>query len=253
MKTTMTQAMKKCTILCFALMMMATSAMAGELNLSVAASLKEVINELTASYTAKHPGTVFLKNFGPSGTLAGQIENGGPADLIISANTEWVDYLNNKKLVDAASIKTFTYNSLVFTGTTSKKVTSIKDLPKLDKIAIGSPKSVPAGEYAMAAMTKAGVAAQLTSKLVMAKDVRECLMYAELGEVDGAFVYKTDALQAQKSKLLFTVPRELYPRVVYPMAITIKGAKNDEVKAFHTFLQSDDAKSVLTKFGFALK
>ncbi len=249
----MTQAMKKITALCFAFLLMATTAMASELNLSVAASLKEVINELTASYTAKHPGTVFLKNFGPSGTLAGQIENGGPADLIISANTEWVDYLNNKKLVDASSIKTFTYNSLVFAGTTTKKVTSIKELTKLDKIAIGSPKSVPAGEYAMAAMTKSGVASQLTSKLVMAKDVRECLMYAELGEVDGAFVYKTDAMQAQKSKLLFTVPQELYPRVVYPMAITIKGTKSDEVKAFHVFLQSDEAKSVLTKFGFALK
>ncbi|TLU55514.1 MAG: molybdate ABC transporter substrate-binding protein [Chlorobium sp.] len=253
MHTTMTQAMKKITALCFAFLLMATTAMASELNLSVAASLKEVINELTASYTAKHPGTVFLKNFGPSGTLAGQIENGGPADLIISANTEWVDYLNNKKLVDASSIKTFTYNSLVFAGTTTKKVTSIKELTKLDKIAIGSPKSVPAGEYAMAAMTKSGVASQLTSKLVMAKDVRECLMYAELGEVDGAFVYKTDAMQAQKSKLLFTVPQELYPRVVYPMAITIKGTKSDEVKAFHVFLQSDEAKSVLTKFGFALK
>ncbi|NMW18121.1 MAG: molybdate ABC transporter substrate-binding protein [Chlorobiaceae bacterium] len=250
----MTQAMKKIAVLGFALMMMmATTAMAGELNLSVAASLKEVINDLTASYTAKHSGTVFLKNFGPSGTLAGQIENGGPADLIISANTEWVDYLNNKKLVDASSIKTFTYNTLVFAGTTSKKVTSMKDLPTLEKIAIGSPKSVPAGEYAMAAMTKAGVATKLTSKLVMAKDVRECLMYAEMGEVDGAFVYKTDALQAQKSKLLFTVPQELYPRVVYPMAVTIKGAKSEEVKAFHAFLQSDEAKSVLSKYGFAQK
>ena len=245
--------MKKITALCFTLVMIATTAMAGELNLSVAASLKEVINELTASYTAKHPGTVFLKNFGPSGTLAGQIENGGPADLIISANNEWVDYLNNKKLVDASSIKIFTCNSLVFAGATGKKVVSMKDLTKLDKIAIGSPKSVPAGEYAMAAITKVGLASQLTNKLVMAKDVRECLMYAELGEVDGAFVYKTDALQAKKSKLLFTVPQELYPRVVYPMATTIKGAKNDEVKAFHAFLQSDDAKSVLSKYGFALR
>ena len=249
----MTQVMKKIAVLCFALFMMAAPVMAGELNLSVAASLKEVINELTASYTAKHPGTVFLKNFGPSGTLAGQIENGGPADLIIFANTEWVDYLNNKKLVDSSSIKTFSYNSLVFAGTTIKKVTSMKDLTKLDKIAIGSPKSVPAGEYAMSAMTKAGVVAQLISKLIMAKDVRECLMYAELGEVDGAFVYKTDALQAQKSRLFFTVPQALYPKVVYPMAITIKAVKKDEVKAFHAFLQSDEAKSVLSKYGFALK
>jgi molybdate transport system substrate-binding protein len=253
MNTTMIQAMKKISVLCFALIMMATTAMSSELNLSVAASLKDVISELTASYTAKHPGTVFLKNFGPSGALASQIENGAPADLFISANTEWVDYLNNKKLVDASSIKTFTYNSLVFTGTTSKKVISMKDLLKLDKIAIGSPKSVPAGEYAMAAMTKVGIAAQLTNKLVMAKDVRECLMYAELGEVDGAFVYKTDALLAKKSKLLFAVPQELYPRVVYPMAITIKGAKSDEVKAFHAFLQGDEAKSVLSKYGFVFK
>ncbi|NHQ60211.1 molybdate ABC transporter substrate-binding protein [Chlorobium sp. BLA1] len=245
--------MKKITILIFTMLVMSLPAMAGELNLSVAASLKEVISELTASYTAKHPGTLFLKNFGPSGTLAGQIENGGPADIFIAANTEWVDYLNNKKLVDSKSIKTFTCNSLVFAGSTGKKVTSMKDLVKLEKIAIGSPKSVPAGEYAMAAMTKAGVFSKLTNKLVMAKDVRECLMYAELGEVDGAFVYKTDALLAKKARLLFTVPQELYPRVVYPMALTNKAAQNKEAKAFIAYLQGKEAKAVLTKFGFILK
>jgi molybdate transport system substrate-binding protein len=249
----MIPSMKKITILFLVLLILATPAMAGELNLSVAASLKEVIHELSASYTVKHPGTAILKNFGPSGTLAGQIENGGPADLFISANTEWVDYLNKKKLVDEPSIKTFAYNSLVFAGTTEKTVTSLYDLSKLEKIAIGSPKSVPAGEYAMSAMTKAGVITKVMSKLIMGKDVRECLMYAELGEVDGAFVYKTDALQAKKAKLLFTVPQELYPRVVYPVALTLKGAKNDDAKAFHAFLQGDEAKSVLMKFGFVLK
>ncbi len=245
--------MKKIFILCFALLLMASPAMAGELNLSVAASLKEVMNELTASYTAKHPATLFIKNFGASGALAGQIENGAPADLFIAANNQWMDYLKEKKLVDGASEKNFAWNALVFVGTTDKKVTAIKDISKLDKIAIGSPKSVPAGEYAMAAMTKAGVADQLSSKLVMAKDVRECLMYAELGEVDGAFVYKTDALQAKKAKLLFTVPQELYPRVVYPMALTLKAAQNSEAKAFLAYLQGKEAKSVLGKFGFILK
>jgi molybdate transport system substrate-binding protein len=253
MKTTMIQPMKRIFILCFALLAMTRSAMAGELNLSVAASLKEVINELSASYTAKHPGTVFLKNFGPSGTLAGQIENGGPADLFIAANTEWMDYLNSKKLVDAGSIKTFAWNTLVFAGTTSKKVSSMNDLPKLDKIAIGSPKSVPAGEYAMAAMTKAGVATKLADKFIMAKDVRECLMYAELGEVDGGFMYKTDAMQGKKAKLLFSVPQALYPRVVYPMALTAKAAQNSEAQSFIAYLQSKEAKAVLTKYGFILQ
>ncbi len=87
----------------------------------------------------------------------------------------------------------------------------------------------------------------------MAKDVRECLMYAELGEVDGGFVYRTDAMLAQKAKLLFVVPQKLYPRVTYPMALTVKAAHNNEAKAFYLFLQGAEAKSVLRKYGFVLK
>ncbi len=249
----MIQSMKRITLLCFVFFTMALPAMASELNLSVAASLKEVINELSVRYTAKHPATVFIKNFGPSGTLAGQIENGAPTDLFIAANNQWMEYLKEKNLVDGANVKMFAWNSLVFAGTTTKKVASMNDLLKLDKIAIGSPKSVPAGEYAMAAMTKAGIAEKLSGKLVMAKDVRECLMYAELGEVDGGFVYRTDAMLAQKAKLLFVVSQKLYPRVTYPMALTLKAAHNEEAKAFYLFLQGAEAKSVLLKYGFVLK
>ena len=249
----MKPSMKRIVVLCFAFLTMAAPAMAGELNLSVAASLKEVINELTATYSAQHPSIVFVKNFGSSGTLAAQIENGAPADLFISANTEWMEYLKEKKLVVAASEKTFAFNSLVFAGTTQKNVSSMNDLPALEKIAIGSPKSVPAGEYAMTAIKKAGIETKLANKLVMAKDVKECLMYAEIGEVDGAFVYRTDALQAQKAKLLFVVPQKLYPRVVYPMALTVKAAQNSEAKTFEAYLQGAEAKSVLRKYGFLLK
>ncbi|MEI6651301.1 MAG: molybdate ABC transporter substrate-binding protein [Chlorobiaceae bacterium] len=249
----MKKSMPRIALFCFAFLFMTAPVMAGELNLSVAASLKEVINELTAGYTAKHPATVFIKNFGSSGTLAGQIENGAPADLFIAANTEWMEYLKKKTLVDGTSEKTFAFNTLVFAGTTKKHVSSMNDLPALDKIAVGSPKSVPAGEYAMAAITKSGIEAKLNGKLVMAKDVRECLMYAEIGEVDGAFIYRTDALQAQKAKLLFVVPQKLYPRVVYPMALTVKAAQNSEAKAFEAYLQGNEAQSVLRKFGFILK
>ena len=249
----MIRSMKRIALLCFALLTIAAPAMAGELNLSVAASLKEVINELSMSYNTKHPATVFIKNFGPSGTLAGQIENGAPVDLFIAANNQWMDYLKEKNLVEGANVKTFAYNSLVFAGTTTKKAASMNNLLKLDKIAIGSPKSVPAGEYAMTAFTNAGIDKQLAGKLVMAKDVRECLMYAELGEVDGGFVYRTDAMLAQKAKLLFVVPQKLYPRVTYPMALTVKAAQNEEAKAFYLFLQGAEAKSVLSKYGFILK
>jgi molybdate transport system substrate-binding protein len=230
----------------------ATSAFAGDVNLSVAASLKEVINELSDKFVKSHPGVTFKKNYGGSGALAKQVENGAPSDLFIAANLEWLDYLKSKKLVDASTTGTFAYNTLVFAGT-SAKASSMKELLALNRIAIGSPKSVPAGEYATEAFKKAGLDRQLDKKLVMAKDVRECLMYAERGEVDGAFVYRTDALQAKQAKILFTVPQELYPRVTYPMALTVAGVKNRGAAAFFAYLHSNDAKAVLVKYGFATR
>lgn len=238
------------TLLC--LISLAAPAFAGEVNLSVAASLKEVINELSDSFAKKNPGVKFLKNYGASGALAKQIESGAPSDLFITANQEWMDYAKNRKLVDSSSIGIFTYNTLVFAGAPGK-ASSMQDLVKLEKIAIGSPKSVPAGEYATEAFKKAGLDRQLEKKLVMARDVRECLMYAERGEVDGAFVYKTDALLAKQARILFTVPQELYQRVTYPMAMTVTGAKNRDAAAFFAYLHGDAAKTVLSKYGFSIK
>ena len=84
----------------------------------------------------------------------------------------------------------------------------------------------------------------------MAKDVRQALIYADRGEVDGAFVYKTDALLTQKAQILFTVPQELYNRVAYPVALTITGTKNDQARAFYEYMKSPEAIAILTKYGF---
>lgn len=227
---------------------------AGEISLFAAASMKEVFNELSDSYAKTHPEVTFKKNYGASGTLAKQIENGAPADIFVSANTEWMDYMKSKKLADEKSIDTFAFNVLVFAGKPELKAGSLQEVAKLEKIAIGSPKSVPAGEYAMEAFKKAGIDKQMEKKLVMAKDVRECLMYAERGEVDGAFVYKTDAQQvARSSRIHFTVPQEYYPRVTYPMALTVTGAKNRDAAAFYAALKSAGAQAVLKKHGFITK
>lgn len=236
-----------------ALLSISSAATAGEMRLSVAASLREVIDELAASFAKEHPGVKVVKNYGGSGLLAKQIENGAPSDIFISANKEWMDYLKGKGLVDAASVGTFAYNTLVFAGLPGKKAASMRDLPKLKRIAIGSPKSVPAGEYAMAALRRAGIANELERKLVLARDVRDALMYAERGEVDGAFVYRSDALLARQARVLFTVPPELYPRVVYPLGLTVSGAKSGEATAFCRYLRSDAARAVLLKHGFAVK
>ncbi|MCM0082440.1 molybdate ABC transporter substrate-binding protein [Geomonas sp. Red32] len=242
--------MRKIVVMVLLALLAASPAMAAEVNLSVAASLKEVVNDLCDRFAKRHPDVRFLKNYGGSGQLARQIESGAPGDIFISANVEWMEYLKGKKLVDAGSIGIFTHNTLVFAGT-SGKASSLRDLVKLERIAIGSPKSVPAGEYAMEALTRAGVAKQVEKKLVMTKDVRECLMYADRGEVDGGFVYRTDALQAKKARILFTVPANLHDRIVYPLALTVTGARNPEAAAFLSFLKGAEAKKVLEKYGFS--
>jgi len=135
--------------------------MATEISLSVAASLRESVTELSDLFQKRTPGVTFKKNFGASGALARQIEAGAPADLFFAANNEWVDYLIKKKLADEKSAGVFAYNQLVVAGKPGLKISSMQDLLKLNRIAIGSPKSVPAGEYAMTAFQKSGIDKQL--------------------------------------------------------------------------------------------
>lgn len=237
-----------------ALALSSTAARAGEIRLSAAASLREIVTELADVYRKMDPAVRILGNFGGSGVLARQIEQGAPADLFISANREWMDYLRDRGVVEPDTIGTFAHNVLVFAGTPRVAVTGMKDLARLRRIAIGSPRSVPAGEYAMKSLEAAGIEKALTGKLVMAKDVREAMKYAELGEVDGAFVYRTDALlMGKRARIMFTVPEGLHGRVTYPMALTVAGAKKREARDFLRFLQSREARKVLEKYGFGVK
>jgi molybdate transport system substrate-binding protein len=236
------------------LLLLTASAMAADIGLSVAASLREVVTELSDNFAQKNADVKFQANFGGSGSLAKQIENGAPADLFFSANLEWMDYLKVKKLIDEKSVVTLAYNELVFVGKSGLRVSTMEDVVKLGKIAIGSPNSVPAGQYAMEAFKNAGLDKQLQGKLVMARDVRECLMYAERNEVDGAFVYKTDAEEmARNSKIIFTVPQNLYSRITYPVGMTFAGARKAQAASFLRYLQSPEAKAVLAKHGFTTK
>jgi molybdate transport system substrate-binding protein len=230
------------------------SVFAAEITIGAGVGLKDVLNDITAIYIQKNSDIKIIKNFAASGALAKQIESGAPADIFFSANLEWMDFLKEKKLIDINTIGIFAFNVIVFVGKPGLNIKTMQELAKLDKIAIGSPKSVPAGDYAMQAFKKAEIEKQLEGKLVMAKDVRECLLYAEKGEVDGAFVYKTDAEELAKNvKILFIVPQNMYSRVTYPMALTVTGSKNPDAVAFYKFLQTDKAKAVLVKHGFIIK
>ncbi len=226
----------------------ATSADAGTVRVSAAASLTEAIGDLAAAYRAANPGDDVVPNLGASGTLAKQVEAGAPADILLSASTEWLDYMKARNLV--ARSFPLTKNSLVFVGSPKTVAAGMKDLPALSRIALGSPASVPSGRYASEAMKVAGIEKALEGKAVFTKDVREALMYAERGEVDGAFVFKTDALVARNAGTLFEVPASLHSDIIYPAILTNDGAKNPAAVRFFEFLSSGPAKAILKSRGF---
>lgn len=230
----------------------AAPAQAGDVSISAAASLKDAMQEIIAGYKKIQPETNVLINLGASGALAKQIAQGAPTDIFISANDKWLDFIINEGKVDMKDKGVFAYNRLVFAGKKGLAVKSLADLKSLQRIAIGTPASVPAGEYAEQAMRAAGIYDDLQKdkKLVMAQDVRQALIYADRGEVDGAFVYQTDALLAKGAGILFVVPDDLYDRVAYPMAITISGEAKPEAQALYRYLVGPEAQEILKKFGF---
>jgi molybdate transport system substrate-binding protein len=226
---------------------------AGEVTLSAGVGLKDVLNDVATAFAQKNSSIKILKNYAASGVLAKQLDSGAPTDIVLVANVEWMDYLKEKKHVDVSTITPFAYNTLVFVGKGTQRASGLDELSKLERIAVGSPKSVPAGEYAMEALKNAGIDKQLEKKLVMARDVRECLLYAERGEADGAFVYKTDALLSKDVSIWFTVPQKFYSQVVFLTALTVSGVKNQDAVGFFSSFKSPEAKALLLKYGFEVR
>lgn len=225
---------------------------AGDIHVSAAASTKDALKEIIDGYHKNHPESAILTNYASAGALAKQILQGAPADIFISANPKWLELIVREGKGSASTKHIFAYNKLVFVGKKGIAISSLADLMNLQRIAIGTPASVPAGQYAEQAMRAAGIYEDLAKekKLVMAQDVRQALLYADRGEVDGAFVYNTDALLAEHAVILFAVPDTLYDRVTYPMVMTAAGEASDEVKAFYSYLAGSEAKAILQKFGF---
>ena len=236
-------------------LLLTAPAFAQEVRISAAASLTEAIKELVKTYQPLHPDDQLLPNFASSGALAKQIVAGAPADIYIAANPKWMDYLQQQELITSGSEQILLQNSLVFVGPSKSKVSSLQDLPDLQRIAITSPQSSPAGKYAEQALTAAGLYPQLLAaqKMIFAKDVRQALLYAERGEVDGAFIYQTDAQLARHSKILFAIPQKLYPQIVYPAALTAQGSDKLSAQQFFTYLSGSIARQVFQKYGFIFR
>jgi molybdate transport system substrate-binding protein len=222
---------------------------------SAAASLKEALEEIKPLYQQSKANVKINYNFGASGALQQQIEQGAPADIFISAAKKQVDALEQKGLLVAGTRNIIVKNRLVLVvpknvvGITS--FYSLKDA-NVKKIAIGEPRSVPAGQYAQQVLEKLKIWQEVKSKLVFANNVRQVLASVESGNADAGLVYITDAKISDKVKVVVTADEKYHSPIIYPLAV-VKQSKNiDAAKEFSQFLSSNQAKAVFKKYGFIL-
>jgi len=225
------------------------------LTVFAAASMKNALDEIDAAYTTKS-GVKIIVSYGPSSGLAKQIEQGAPADVFISADTDWMDYAIGKKTISEPSRVNLLGNSIVLITPKDSKVDNVNigpgfDLTKLagdGKIATGDVKSVPVGKYAKAALEKLGAWQAAEPKFAMAESVRAALTLVARGEAVLGIVYSTDAKVEPGVKIVGTFPADSHPAIIYPVAATTSA--KPEASDYLAFLRSTAAKNILEKYGF---
>ena len=223
--------------------------------ISAAASLKEVLVEIQPLYQQSQPNVNINYNFGSSGTLQQQIEQGAPTDIFISAAKKQVDTLEQKGLLVTGSRNIIARNRLVLivpkNAVGINSFYSLKDA-KVKKIAIGEPRSVPAGQYAQQVLEKLKIWTEVKSKLVFANNVRQVLASVESGNADTGLVYATDAKISNRVKVVVTADEKYHSPIIYPLAVVKRSKNVNAAKEFSQFLSSNQAKAVFKKYGFIL-
>jgi molybdate transport system substrate-binding protein len=220
-----------------------------------ASSLTDSMKAIAGAYEKKSSVHVTL-SFGGSNTLAQQIDQGAPADLFFSADTDWMDFLAQHNRIDPATRRNLLGNRLVLVGGPQSKPLTIA--PKFDlaaalgsgKLALADPNSVPAGKYGKAALTALGVWDTVADKIAPAENVRVALEYVARGEAPYGIVYETDAKAAPQTHIVAAFPDNTHAPIVYPVALTKTASA--AAKDFLDYLSGPDAKAVFEKSGFTL-
>ena len=243
--------MKNILILIMAVMV-SVAVCAKDITVSAAASMKDVMQEIKTMYEGQSKDKIVF-NFGSSGSLKKQIENGAPADVFISAAPKQMNDLEKGGyLLEGSRVNLVINDVVLIVPTDSKsKIKEFKGLKnsEIGKIAIGEPKSVPVGQYTMEILKNLGIS-DVTSKAVYAKDVREVLSWVETSNVDAGVVYKTDAMISKNVKIICSAPKGSHEQVLYPAAV-IKGSPvADSAKDFIKFIKTPKVKAVFEKYGF---
>ena len=221
----------------------------------VAASMTNVANDLNGIFT-RNTGIKVTPSYAASSALAKQIEQGAPADVFISADIPWMDYVQERKLTRNNTRFDIAGNRLVLIAPKDSKIGEQKigsgfDLAKLagdGRIATGDVKSVPVGRYAQASLQKLGSWAAAESKFAMTDNVRAALVLVSRGEAALGIVYETDAAVERGVKIVGRFPPNSHPPIVYPVALTEKA--KPEADAYFKLLRSATAQVILEKYGF---
>jgi len=220
-----------------------------------AASMKNALDDIDTAFTAR-TGVKVAASYAASSTLAKQIEQGAPADIFLSADTDWMDYATSRKDIDEPTRINLLGNSIVLIAPKDSKTDNVAigpgfDLAKLagdGRIATGDVKSVPAGKYAQAALEKLGAWQAAEPKFAMAESVRAALTLVARGEAALGIVYSTDARVEPGVKIVGTFPADSHPAIIYPVAAT--ATAKTEASDYLAFLRSAAAKAILEKYGF---
>jgi molybdate transport system substrate-binding protein len=225
-----------------------------EIIVSVAASLTDAMNEIQPAFEAEHPSVKLRFNFGSSGALQQQIEQGAPADLFISASPGPMESLVEKGFVEESAVANLGTNRVVLIRgkTADETVKTWEDLrsDRAARIAVGDPAHVPAGQYGRAVLENLGLWGAVQPRLVFGADVRQVLSFVESGEVQAGIVYSTDAAASRDVVVLAEAPEGSHEPVVYPMAVLKESQHSAEARAFADFLLSPAGMAILKKHGF---
>ena len=237
-------------------------AKAAEADITVfaAASTTNALTEIAEIYEAEKKVKTAI-SFASSSTLAKQIESGAPADVFISANQEWMDYLEEKDLLASGTRTDLLGNRIVFIVPAASSVQSLTVSPQLDLAAllgkdgllsVGDPAHVPVGTYAKAALEGLKLWAQVENRIAPAKDVRAGLVLVEREESPLGIVYASDAVISDKVRVVGVFPTDSHPNIDYPAAV-VKSSKNQAAPDFIKFLSTPQAKEIWAKYGFEVK
>jgi molybdate transport system substrate-binding protein len=224
--------------------------------ISAAASLKDVLNKIEPSFEQRESSVQGTYNFASSGTLQQQIEQGAPADIMISAASKQMDALQKKGLILKETRQNLLTNRLVLVipNRSGLGITHFEQLieDRVKQIAIAEPKSVPAGQYAQELFRNLGILATLQPKFVLGNSVRNVLAAVESGNADAGVVYETDAKLSKQVKAVATASPKLHSPIVYPIAVLKRSKQPEAAKAYVEFLKSDPASAIFKQYGFGV-